>query len=343
MKQSTSPDNITASGTSSTRCEGVYLAALRLDTDGNPLPQIQVLPSGAFRARDGRPATEYPHLTDWVFDDAAAKAVLAALATRQTPLVIDYEHQTINTEINGQPAPAAGWVETLPQWQPETGLVMEVKWTARAKAMIKADEYRYLSPVFSFDPATGRVLSLHHVALTNYPALDGLKPVTARHTTQALQETPDMLLKPETLTLLGVDASASAETIHAAIAALKSAPNPSVVDPAQYVPVAQFETLKIEMAALTARQQQAEVDDLIETGRSSGKLLAAQETWARELGNKDVAALRSYLDTTPAIAALKGSQTHGKPPTNDAAALTAAHHEAARIGGWDLNTFKELN
>lgn len=340
MKQLTSPDNITASGTSSTRCEGVYLAALRLDTDGNPLPQIQVLPSGAFRARDGRPATEYPHLTDWVFDEAAAKTVLAALATRQTPLVIDYEHQTINTEINGQPAPAAGWVETLPQWQAETGLTMEVKWTTRAKAMIKADEYRYLSPVFSFDQDTGRVLALHHVALTNYPALDGLRPVTARHNHH--QDTA-MTLKPETLVLLGVAATATADELHAAIAALKSAPNPSVVDPAQYVPLTQFEALKSEMAALTARQQQAEVDDLIEAGRSSGKLLAAQETWARELGNKDVAALRTYLDTTPAISALKNNQTQGKPPTDAPTALTEAQQEAARIGGWDVKTFKESN
>lgn len=336
MKQSL-PNTITAAAQ---RYQGSYLVALRLDDSGIPSSTVQVLPSGAFRARDGRPGTEYPGLLHWLMDADAAEQVMAALAAQQTPLVVDYEHQTLHAETNGQPAPAAGWVESAPVWDVQTGLSMTVRWTDRAKSMIKADEYRYLSPVFSFDPASGRVTKLHHIALTNYPALDGLKPVTARHNHH--QDT-DMTLKPETLALLGIAATASADELHAAIAALKAAPNPSAVDPAQYVPLTQFEALKSEMAALTARQQQAEVDDLIEVGRSSGKLLAAQETWARELGSKDVTALRTYLDTTPAIAALKNNQTQGKPPADDPATVTVAQQEAARIGGWDVNIFKESN
>ncbi|WP_258237666.1 phage protease [Pseudomonas sp. Q2-TVG4-2] len=40
--------------------------------------------------------------------------------------------------------------------------------------MIAGKEYRYLSPVFSYDKRTGEVLELHHVGLTNFPALDGM-------------------------------------------------------------------------------------------------------------------------------------------------------------------------
>ena len=50
--------------------------------------------------------------------------------------------------------------------------------TDAARAFIQADEYRYISPVFSFDPETGAVLELKSAALTNYPALDGMDAVT---------------------------------------------------------------------------------------------------------------------------------------------------------------------
>ncbi|OLZ62524.1 phage protease, partial [Chromobacterium violaceum] len=39
-----------------------------------------------------------------------------------------------------------------------------------------------------------------------------------------------------------------------------------------------------------------------------------QESWARDLGKKDLPALQGYLDTAPAIAALSSTQTQGNPP-----------------------------
>lgn len=45
-----------------------------------------------------------------------------------------------------------------------------------AKAFIEQDEYRFISPVFSFNPQNGDVLELKGAALTNVPALDGLAP-----------------------------------------------------------------------------------------------------------------------------------------------------------------------
>ena len=51
-----------------------------------------------------------------------------------------------------------------------------VEFTASAKAMIQAGEYRYVSSVFEYAP-DGRVLRLLHAGLVNNPALDGLNPV----------------------------------------------------------------------------------------------------------------------------------------------------------------------
>ena len=314
---------------------GTCTVALKLDTGGSPLPLVQLLPLGRFRARDGRPTADYPALQDWLCDTSVAQALIARFNAEGMPLLLDYEHQTLLAEENGQPAPASGWGTNLQLL--DDGLYVEVEWTERARAMIRAGEYRFISPVFTFDEKSGAVLKLLHVALTNYPALTGQRPVAAKHNNPQEFLMP---LKPETAALLGVAADASVDDIHAAVTALKSQ-KPPAADPANYVPIASFEALKGELAALTARQRDGEVDKLIEAGRASGKLLAAQEQWARDLGKKDVAALRSYLDSTPAIAALMGNQTHGKAPAAEAqAALTDAQKEALRIGGWDVKLFK---
>ncbi|ABK45571.1 Mu-like protein prophage I protein-like protein [Magnetococcus marinus MC-1] len=81
-------------------------------------------------------------------------------------VLVDYEHQSMHAEYNGQPAPAAGWIETL-EYVAGQGLYATVRWTERAKEMIRAGEYRYISPAFNYDNRTGAVSSLISAALTN--------------------------------------------------------------------------------------------------------------------------------------------------------------------------------
>ncbi len=131
---------------------------------------FRILPAGMFRATDGRPAT----LPGWKVDAQIAAQLIAAVHAQANDLVIDYEHQSTQIPANGQPAPAAGWFKRL-EWRDGDGLyVVDARWTDRARAMIEAGEYRYLSPVFEFDGATGAVTRLHSLALTNTPALNGL-------------------------------------------------------------------------------------------------------------------------------------------------------------------------
>ncbi|WP_423197443.1 Mu-like prophage I protein [Cupriavidus sp. H19C3] len=134
---------------------------------------IQLLPAGSFRANDGRPT----ECDAWHIDDTIAATVVAAVNSRGKPYVIDYEHQTLAKATNGQPAPASGWFTTV-EWRPGDGLyAVDVEWTERAAAYIAAREYRFLSPVFTYDK-TGAVGQLLHVALTNTPALDELDEVS---------------------------------------------------------------------------------------------------------------------------------------------------------------------
>ncbi|MGC4077277.1 MAG: phage protease [Rubrivivax sp.] len=135
--------------------------------------EIQVTPAGRFKPNDGR---KIP-VDAWHIDSTIATRVIDRFNARKTPLVIDYEHQTLRKETNGQPAPAAAWFKSL-QWREGQGLFATAELTARAKAAIDAKEYLYFSPVFLFDPSTGDVTEVLMGAFTNYPAIDGMKPLS---------------------------------------------------------------------------------------------------------------------------------------------------------------------
>lgn len=131
--------------------------------------EIRILPHGVFRANDGRPQG----LAGWMIDATIAASIVADLSARDD-LVIDYDHQTVLAKQNGQPAPAAGWINNV-VWREGQGLfAVGVKWTEKAMQMLAAGEYRYISPVFSFNHVTGQVERLLSVGLTNNPGLSGL-------------------------------------------------------------------------------------------------------------------------------------------------------------------------
>lgn len=295
---------------------------------------MRIFPAGRFDAPRGSMSGQGP----WFIDAHLAAQVIARVASRSTDIPIDYEHQILLAETNGQPAPAAGWIDRNSLvWREggeEPGLYGAVRWTARAAEQIGADEYRYLSPVFPYARESGAVLDLLHVALTNTPAIDTdlMAAAAARFaqssnasggasaSAQPRTEDPQVneLLKklaaalglPENTAeadaLAGVAAlKAKADAAQEQVAALKAA----APDPAKYVPVETMNALHAEVAALTARITSGEVAQLVEAALADGRLLPAQKEWAEGLGKKDLAALRLYLETATPIAALKGMQS----------------------------------
>ncbi|NCT66372.1 MAG: hypothetical protein GXC76_01880 [Rhodanobacteraceae bacterium] len=132
-----------------------------MGASGTPPEWVQLLPAGPqVTGRDGR---------RWLFDAAASNAVLTTFNARATELPIDWEHASQHRAPNGEEAPAGGWIKEL---QVRAGALWgRVAWNARAAAQIAAREYRFLSPVFDFDPATGRIGRLVCAGLTNLPNL----------------------------------------------------------------------------------------------------------------------------------------------------------------------------
>lgn len=306
--------------------------------------ELQLLPAGVFRSADGsgRPAG----IPGWRMDASIAARVIQAAAVRETPFVIDYEHQTLLSEQNGQPAPAAGWFHGYSlEWREGQGLFATgVEWTERARNMIAAGEYRYLSPVIAWDDKTGDVQVLHMAALTNHPGLDGMKSValSAFFHHPSAEENPVNETLIKLLAALGLAAGTSEETALTAVTALKAKADQSgaqlqtaqteiaalkasvataagaAPDPAKFVPVETMQQMQTQLAALTARVTQGEVAEVVETAIADGKLLPAQKAWAEELGKNNLAALKAYVDTAPQVAALKGMQSSGKQQGNAA-------------------------
>jgi len=138
------------------RTSGTAIAALTLEITDRTGKSVQLLPAGHFKARDGRPAS-IAACKDWMCGPDQAQSMVAAATSQHNPMVIDYEHQTLNAERNGQPAPAAGWFKTM-EWRAGEGLfATDVDWTPAAAKAIADGEYRYISPVFEFSSVTGEV------------------------------------------------------------------------------------------------------------------------------------------------------------------------------------------
>lgn len=82
------------------------------------------------------------------------------------------------------------------------------------------------------------------------------------------------------------------------------------VDLAQFVPVATYNALVTQVAALTAQVDTTDAATLIKEARTAGKVVAAEEEYLTAYAaQKGVAALKALLEPRPAIAALTASQT----------------------------------
>ncbi|WP_240939183.1 phage protease [Diaphorobacter sp. HDW4A] len=310
---------------------------------------LQLTPAADFTPSDGREMD----VPAWRINGAIASKVIAAFNAAQPP-VIDYEHQTLHKESNGQPAPAAGWMHGL-RWIEGRGLFAEVELTQRARDLVQAGEYRYFSPVFLYNKKTGDIASVLMGALTNHPAIAGMEAVNLMAAASAYFNLPNppettVTLLEKLLAAIGLpanttedaalaacsahkaqsdaarkalqlDANATADTVTAACTSLRTASASATPDPAKFVPVTVVTELQTNFAALSSRQHARDVEDLIAPALADGRLLPPEETWARDAAKtpEGMAVLTGMLKVRQPVAALTHTQTHGKPPAGAAA------------------------
>jgi phage I-like protein len=261
--------------------------------DGPPA-QILISPWGRVESTAG----------SFLFDEQAAAATIEAFVAHGVDLPIDYEHQTLGGQYSAPDglAPAAGWIKALRAVSPEQakdnqtpGLWAEVVWTPEASEKLVDRKYRYISPVALVRRSDSRVIGLHSAALTNKPAIVGMRPVVnSGDGSDRLRE------------LLALDEHATEDVILVAAAE--------------------------RIVGLEKLEAQREADGRVARALSAGKLGAAQKEWATALALRDPSEFDRWESTAPVMVPLgrvnpgRVSQ-EGQGRQSAARAEFAAHRE----------------
>ncbi|WP_338510066.1 phage protease [Pseudomonas poae] len=266
--------------------------------------------------RDGR---------QWLFDEQAGTLVQSSFLGRSIDLPIDWEHATQHRASKGESAPAAGWIKQL---ELRNGALWGlVDWTPRASEQVINREYRFLSPVFDFDPDTTRIARLVSAGLTNKPNF----LLTALN--QENTEVTPVTLSPALLAALGLPATATEEQALAAAAQLKAtaqATNTEKPNLEQFMPRADYDSV-LQRAAnaehALAEQKKTEhnkqVDALITTATQAGKITPATVDYHRAMCQDEAGLTRfkAFVDAAPVVA--DPANLGGRQPENNATALNS--------------------
>jgi phage I-like protein len=285
------------------------------------LPEwIRVLPRGTVELSD--------HREPFLVDEASLLAMAADFRSRGVDLVIDYEHQS----LQGERAPAAGWIKELEARG--DGLWARVEWTQQARDYLEKKEYRYFSPVLRLDPDTRKPVALMHVGLTNVPAIKHLPPLVARwggeaapagtlRTAAPAASGPAATMDPakekgkmveQLKRLMGlepeVEEGAVCSTALEAFRDLAAALNlPGEVSLAQLkgaveaLKAGSERLVKAEesLQALKSRLAGETADRLVEEAMRAGKVSPAQRSWALEYCRRDPEGFRTYKERAPKL------------------------------------------
>lgn len=260
---------------------------IALNAEGSAPEWVQIMPPGvAIQGRDGRA---------WSLSDP--EALLKAFNASGVDLAIDYEHQEDDPKRrsgNG-PVPAAGWIKDL-AFDAVRGLLGRVEWTATARRMIEAREYRYLSPVFNHDRA-GNITRLLGASLVHRPNLQ-LKAL-AREEPEAMNATA----LSKIAAALGLDQSADEAAI---LTAINSASRPEQApDPARFVPIEAVRELMAERAQSKATASEEVATARVNAALGAGYLTPGMRDWAMSLCRADPASFEEFMSAaTPVYARL---------------------------------------
>lgn len=155
------------------------LVTLAIDTGAAPPSSFRIFRRGSNSTRKGAV----------LFDDAAARAVMADYRTHGTDIAIDLEHLSLDPDARHHDPDARGWcrleVRGGELW------AVDVRWTADGAERLRARRQRYISPAFQRG-SDGRPRSLHNIAITSTPATDeapALVAASARAPVRRLSDT----------------------------------------------------------------------------------------------------------------------------------------------------------
>lgn len=306
----------------------LHLQGIALNAEASAPDWVQLVPAGPrIMGRDGR---------WWMMSDP--QAVADRFDPTKEPQ-IDIEHSSEIKAPMGEPAPAVGWIKGIEVR--DGALWGRVEWTPAGSEIVATRAYRYLSPVFTYDMATGEIGRIVSVGLTNQPNLE----MAALN--RAEEENP---MDRAVLEALGLPAAATAQDALIAINAIKSERDTArnsahVPDPAKFVPVADHQLALNRIQAFEtaeAARRNAEIETAVDAAIAAGKVAPASKDFhvaaCRAEGGFD--RFKAFIGTAPVIAPASGLD--GKAPEGvvaNAETLTAEELAVCRMFGSDPASF----
>lgn len=271
----------------------------------------------------------------WRMPDAKAVASRFKLA-----LPVDVNHASELSAPKGGQSPAYGWIEAL---EVRDGAVWgRVEWTPAGRNAVDAREYRYLSPVFTFDPKTRAIQRLTSVALVNEPNF----PLALNRAGDSApqQETP--AVDEAIAKALNLAEKASVEDAITAINALRNAQPPME----QFVPRAQYDTAinraqasETRLREIETARQQAAIDAEVDGAVKAGKITPASVDYYKAQCATDggLERFKAFAAAQPVIAAPTNLDTR-TPDGAGEKSLNAATQTVAGLMGVSLDDIKKF-
>ena len=310
--------------------------------------EIMLLPAGDLptRAHDSR--------EPWHNPDAAA--VVQATRDLGLEMPIDYEHQGERSERNGQPAPAAGWIKRV--FERAGAVWAEVEWTEKARQMIEAKEYRFISPFFQYDRQTRVVKRIIDAALTNNPAFHMTAIARVQDSTEEDEVDKSKLIElfglkadatdeeifaackaavdakaaasvataglKDVATALGLDGEATAEDVTNAAKAAAAAKAGGTPDPEKFVPRTEFDAVSERLKTLETKGATDAATAAVDQAVKDGKVTPANRDWALEYATANPEGFKKFVEGAPKILSDGRAVPASKPGEEDGTAALSA-------------------
>lgn len=256
------------------------LLAIPFGEDGSLPTEFRLFVAGWNDTEHGR----------FLFDEEAAKAVMAAHAKWGVELAIDLEHQMLGgVEADPTARDARGWF-TLELRADGSLWATNVKWTKDGAERLSERRQRYISPAFEVDSETKRVTKIINAAICSIPATHHTPALVAASAAGENAMTLEEFLK--VVKALGIDMSSSLEEAMAKIKGEDSAKEDKPADPAPEASAAAPEAPAAKpeedkpaevAAALSSMMAEARTDSVVSLAARFKKALAAELTLATEI------------------------------------------------------------
>jgi phage I-like protein len=268
----------------------------------------------------------------FIFDDAAALAVMAAYLEHGIDRMIDLEHKSLPKEDGTVEDPdARGWCKL--ELRDGELWAVNVTWTPDGAARLRDKRQRYISPVFRYNADTLQILSLYNIAICAIPATYEAPPLVAASMRVGKIGTLSVEVKKmdalkAICTALGIKEDSTLEEALSAIKALNEPDDKDKEDPKKkeeaekasddpedkekmsaalntlppkirgtvMAALVAKDTLVKDIADIKKKQAESEVEALI--AANTDRIPLTLEAWAR---GQSVAVLKAFIAAAPVV------------------------------------------